>query len=75
MFPDFLDEIESCKTKFGGKLKYIPDNLKKTAHKSLSTINAQEKELDFNCVLREILNVEINEITGYYIKLELINDV
>ncbi|CAD8155764.1 unnamed protein product [Paramecium octaurelia] len=74
LFPDFLDELETCKTRLGGHLKYFPDNLKRTVHQSLSSINALEKELEFNCILREIMNASVNEITGYYVKLELIND-
>ncbi|CAD8168019.1 unnamed protein product [Paramecium pentaurelia] len=74
LFPDFLDELETFKSKFGGRLKYYPDNLKRTVHYSLSSINALERELEFNCILREIINNSINEITGYYIKLELINE-
>ncbi|CAD8069136.1 unnamed protein product [Paramecium sonneborni] len=75
LFPDFLDELDSFKSKFGGRLKYFPENIQKTAHQSLSSFNALEKELDFNCTLREILNMQINEIAGYYVKLELIDDV
>ncbi|CAD8151019.1 unnamed protein product [Paramecium pentaurelia] len=69
LFPEFIENLSIYMTKFGGKIKYEQENF--VNQFQLLNQNIVEKEQEFICIVREIINITTNEVMGFYIKLEL----
>ncbi|CAD8065320.1 unnamed protein product [Paramecium sonneborni] len=73
LFPEFIENFLIYMSKFGGKIKYEQDNFQ-NQFQQINQIMI-DKQQEFLCVVREIVNITTNEVMGYYIKLELCEQV